>query len=713
MQISKVCNVGVYETESRQCVCPNGDVYVPSQGICSPVRDRVIFKPCKTCYGNPIYPEQGIKVQTFDAGWQPWTGLRLTYNSTSKLPYAAEATPFLRSDPPALGPMWTASVDKVLYVATQGGATLINAARGGGDWTSFVSSPAGLAAVSGQTNDRLVRTAQGFLYVDVDHATMEEYTARGQLLKTTAIDGRSLTVARSGLETLSDTILDEGLPLSLTDHAGRRWGFEYVVLGAMPRSRIAAIVDPGLQRVAIAYGANEQVGGVTWPDGTSQQMVYERADLPWALTGYLDEQNVRAGTYGYDAEGRANSTQRAMGLDAYSITWTKAPSLKSLEWYDPTTGIVWRDHVLQPPDQVEVTLPNGQKQGLTSTASFGASMWTTKSQAAGAGSPAVTAQRVVDANLNVTRSDDFNGNRSCMSYDTARNLETSRVEGLATSVDCAAAQGSVPAGARKVGTQWHPDWALAVKTAEPRRITTLVYNGQPDPFNGNAVAACAPADALLPDGKPIVVLCKRVTQATTDETGASGFNATPQSGVAARATSWTYNATGQVLTEKDPAGRVVLTNEYYADTTPDHTQGDLKSSTNAVQHVTRFPRYDAYGNPLERLDPNGAATTYAYDARQRLTSVTTGGAVTSYEYWPTGLLKKSSQSDGSAVNYEYDDAHRLVAVSDTRGNRIEYVLDASGNKTGEVAKDPSGALKRTMSRAFDALGRAQQTTGRE
>jgi len=30
-----------------------------------------------------------------------------------------------------------------------------------------------------------------------------------------------------------------------------------------------------------------------------------------------------------------------------------------------------------------------------------------------------------------------------------------------------------------------------------------------------------------------------------------------------------------------------------------------------------------------------------------------------------------------------------------------------------LAKDPQGALKRTMSRAFDALGRAQQTTGRE
>ncbi|WP_423600775.1 hypothetical protein [Roseateles sp. MS654] len=47
------------------------------------------------------------------------------------------------------------------------------------------------------------------------------------------------------------------------------------------------------------------------------------------------------------------------------------------------------------------------------------------------------------------------------------------------------------------------------------------------------------------------------------------------------------------------------------------------------------------------------------------------------------------------------------------GNRIAYVLDASGNRTKEDAKDPQGALKRSMNRAFDALGRAQQATGRE
>jgi YD repeat-containing protein len=217
----------------------------------------------------------------------------------------------------------------------------------------------------------------------------------------------------------------------------------------------------------------------------------------------------------------------------------------------------------------------------------------------------------------------------------------------------------------------------------------------------------------LPDGSVLVLLCKRVEQATTDTTGELGFNATPLAGVAARMWSWTYTPTGQVLTEKDPRGTTTVTNEYYATTTADYTKNDLKSTTNAAGHKTSFLRYNAYGQPLEAIDANAASTTYTYDTRQRVKTVTTAGATTTFDYWPTGELKRTLQADGSAVNYEYDDARRLTAVADSQGNRVEYTLDAEGKRTKEDAKDPQGTLKRTMSRAFDVLGRAQQTTGRE
>ncbi len=340
--------------------------------------------------------------------------------------------------------------------------------------------------------------------------------------------------------------------------------------------------------------------------------------------------------------------------------------------------------------------------------------WTSKTQSAGAGSAPATARRVLDANQNVTQSDDYNGHRSCMRFDTDRNTETARIDGLTTATECAAAWSSLPAEARQTSTQWHPVWNLVARTAQPGLITTWVYNGQPDPTQGNVVLNCVTGGAtVLPDGSPQAVLCKRIEQPTTDATGALGFAAVSQSGVAARTWRWTYNGFGQVHTEVDPRGKTTLINEYYTDTTSDHTIGDLESTANAMGHITRFNRYNAYGQPLELVDPNGIRSEYTYDARQRVSTVTQGDWSARYEYWPTGLLKQASLSDGSFVLYEYDDAQRLVAVSDQRGNRIEYTLDSSGNRVKESVKDANGALKKTLDRVYDALGRSKQAIGRE
>jgi YD repeat-containing protein len=311
------------------------------------------------------------------------------------------------------------------------------------------------------------------------------------------------------------------------------------------------------------------------------------------------------------------------------------------------------------------------------------------------------------------------GTKTCYAHDAAgRNLERARVEGLSQFTACSTVtpdNAVLPTGSRKASAEWHPDWRLPARVAEPGRITTHVYNGQPDPFNGGAIASCAPATALLPDGKPIAVLCKEVQQATTDTDGHLGFGAALQAGVSKRETRWTYNAAGQVLTEDGPRTDVsdITTYEYYTDTTADHTLGDLKKLTNAAGQATQFTRYNRHGQVLESIDPNNVVTTHTYDLRQRLLSVDAGGRITTYTYDAAGQLKKVTLPEGSWIGYDYDGAHRQTAVYDHSGNRIDYVLDNAGNRIGENAKDPGGALQRQLSRSIDALGRVQQTTGRE
>ena len=219
------------------------------------------------------------------------------------------------------------------------------------------------------------------------------------------------------------------------------------------------------------------------------------------------------------------------------------------------------------------------------------------------------------------------------------------------------------------------------------------------------------------------MLCREVELATIDADGALGFAALQQINVLPREQRWTYNASGQVLSHNGPRSDVadITVNEYYTDTSfagtglnaVGHTLGDLKQTTNPAGHITRYPLYNKLGQLLQMLDPNGVVTTYTYDARQRLTSTTTAGQTTVLEYWPTGLLKRTTQADLSWVQQDYDDAHRLTRVSDNLGNSISYTLDNMGNRIAEEVRDPSNSLRRVFSRSIDALGRVQQVSGRK
>jgi len=157
--------------------------------------------------------------------------------------------------------------------------------------------------------------------------------------------------------------------------------------------------------------------------------------------------------------------------------------------------------------------------------------------------------------------------------------------------------------------------------------------------------------------------------------------------------------------------------EYYTSTQPDWTLGDLKKVTNALGQVTQFTKYDRNGRVLEMLDANGVKTTSTYSPRGWLTQqvVTPNGGGTAqttvYDYDAAGQLKKVTAPDSSYVSYTYDNAHRLTQVDDSAGNRVEYTLDAMGNRTAENWKDGGGALKKTLTRTIDALNRVQQVVG--
>ena len=498
-----------------------------------------------------------------------------------------------------------------------------------------------------------------------------------------------------------------------------KWTF-FGVLVRRQRGHLAAITDPSgtsvlyeykeppvnpgpipyeglefttLKRVVFQDGKSWQYIVPTWQiGGTSDNSLATR------ITGTIDELGTTFQTITYTSGGTVQSTWLAGGVEKYTVS------------------------------NGSVTDPLGASRSYTyGPAQSRPNELLRVSQPAGAGCAASSTQFEYDWSTRMPKSKtDFKGAKTCYAYDTVgRNLELVRVEGLDSYATCASVADSatLPTASRKISAAWHPDWRLQTKVAEPGRITTYVYNGQPDPFAGGAIATCAPVDALLSDGKPIAVLCRQVEQATTDANGSRGFNATLQGGVAAREERWAYNRWGQVLTHDGPRTDVndVTTYAYYSDTSftgsgaeaVGHTQGDLQSVTNAAGQVTQNTKYNKHGQLLESIGPNGVVTTHTYDLRQRLLSTTEAGQTTTYTYDAAGQLTRITWSDASYLGYEYDPAHRQTAVFDHLGNRIEYTLDNAGNRIAENVKDPGGLLSRQLSRSIDALGRVQQATGRE
>jgi RHS repeat-associated protein len=273
----------------------------------------------------------------------------------------------------------------------------------------------------------------------------------------------------------------------------------------------------------------------------------------------------------------------------------------------------------------------------------------------------VAKSKSFDTAGNVTIRKDFNNNETRYAYEPPRNLETSRTEAYGTP------------RARPITTQWHSTFRLPTQIDEPGKRTTFTHDA-----NGN-------------------VLTKTVLDTATSES---------------RTWTYTYNSFGQVLTADGPRTDVsdVTTYTYYTCMTG-YQCGQVQTITSALGHATTYNTYNGHGQPLTITDPNGLVTTLTYDARQRLTSRTVGTEQTTFDYWPTGLLKKATLPDGSFLEYTYDNAHRLTEIEDSEGNRTVYTLDNMGNRTAENVYDPSSVLTQTRARVFNTLNQLWKEIG--
>jgi YD repeat-containing protein len=494
--------------------------------------------------------------------------------------------------------------------------------------------------------------------------TVERYDAKGVLQSITRRSGYAQTLQYDATSKLLTKVVDS---------YGRSLTFTYFpsVVPYLP-AQIASITDNAGKAVSYTYALTGNAETVTYPDGKVRKYLYNEPafmsgrDLPSTLTGIVDENNIRFATYTYSGGGYPASTSYANAANQYSLSpgsgnsRTVVDPIGASRYYDfqRVNGLYKNTYLTQP-----CGTPGCAGQ--------------------------VASSMTYDANANLASKIDFNNNKTCYQYDLSRNLETGRIEGLPSSADCTASfnAATLAAPARKINTVWHPTYRLPVTIVEP-----ILINGT----TGTKVTTHT-HDANTGD-----LLQRDVT--TTQGT---------------RTWKWTYETLGRIKTATDPRNNTT-THTYYPNTAAQNTtlansRGMLASITNALGHTTAYTAYDANGRVLSMTDANGLVTTMTYHPRGWLLSRTTTGTgialTTTYDYDGVGQLTKVTMPDSSFMTYTYDDAHRLTKITDTLNNSITYTLDAMGNRIGEFAKDPSGALTRAHTREIDVLNRLAKDIG--
>mgnify|MGYP000445100749 CR=1 FL=1 len=499
----------------------------------------------------------------------------------------------------------------------------------------------------------------GWRYTVAADDSIETYSATGKLLSIADRTGRVQTLVYD-LAAATGGDDDPNTLDTVTDDVGRVLRFTYDT-----NKRIATVTDPAGGVITYGYDTQSNLVSVTYPDGRSKTYHYNEpantagANLPHALTGITDENGMRYATYQYAADGKAISTGHAAGADLHTLAYN-------------------------PDGSTTVTDPLGTARTHTFQTILGVVKSTGQSQPGGAGCGPASSATTFDTNGNVASRADFNGNKACYAYDLTRNLETARVEGLASGAACPADVAAyIPvAGSaeRKILTDWHASFRLPVKITEAGRETVNVYDSY-----GN------------------------LTSTTLKDT-ASGKTRSWN-------TTYTYHATvpGVLVQTIADGPRIdvndLTTTDYYA---PDAScpgaallgcRGHVKQITNALGHLTTYNEYDAHGRVTKLTDANAVVTTFAYSPRGWLQSRAVDGKATVYDYTPWGGLSKVTYPDATWISYRYDPAHRLISIADSAGRRVDYTLDNAGNRTKETFVNADATPAREVNRVFDALGR--------
>ncbi|MCB2184463.1 MAG: RHS domain-containing protein, partial [Desulfobulbaceae bacterium] len=629
---------GVYETDSLNEYCQDVPDVQDSDGDGFPTcfdcndndlnftnncptlqKDKNLGRQCKanTLFGNPINAATGNKYHDEEdfklTGPSADSSLSLHryYNSQSK-----EIGPFGYGWSFSYGLSLEFTGDSIIAWRADGKAVYFDAAS--------------LEAESG-AREQLLDNGDGTYTLVRVNGTEETYNSSGQLVSISDRNNNTLALSYQA-----------GELVAVSDDFGHSIAFSYNGAGYID----TALVNGNLA-YQYQYDGDSNHTGITYPDNTSKQYLYEDANDLHNLTGIIDERNIRIGTYGYDGDDRAILSRGPDDSKRIDVVYEAGSDL------DATQVINSKGDV--------TTLQRDVIQGVALAASI-----------SGPGcSSCANGNKVYswdEQTLQMLAETDGEDNTTTYSYDSRGNVLT-RTEGAGTLEE------------RTVSYTYHPNFNLVTEISR---------------------------ESVDSPGNPATTVMTYDSHGNLIQKDVNGYvNGVLQT----ISISFGYNSHGQPITIDGPRTDVndVVTFDYFAnDSAQGLNRGQLMKTTDALGHETAYSQYNDFGKPQRIVNPNAVITDLNYGDRGFLSSETTAGLTTTYLRDNAGNVTQVDPPGPGTVSYSYDNPGRLTQIEDSLGNFISYTYDTEGKKTREEMRDPGGILRKATDYQYDAYNRLQK-----
>jgi RHS repeat-associated protein len=481
-----------------------------------------------------------------------------------------------------------------------------------------------------------------------------EYDKNGRRTKVTQPDGAVVSTTYNAV----------GLPETLTDAQGRKTTHAYDALGQLVRTthpdgtsesfeydengRRTSSTDRAGRETTYTYDLLGRLTRTTHPDGTTEEQEYDALGRMVASKDVLG----RVTRHEYDAAGRQTRTIDALG------------NVSTFE-YDAVGN------------HVATTSPNGQRTEFGYDA--------LNRQVLKRFADGTTEEMAFDAQGNRIRYTDQAGVSIHYTYDLLGQLTavTDALGGTTTYTHDELGNVLTQTDANAHTTKFAYD-------ARGLRVRRTLPLGQPETSGYDVVGNLVSRKDFTGHTTTYTYdAMNRLLSRTPD----ASFNEPP--------VSFTYTPSGKRKTMTDALGTTTYTYD-------SRDRLLSKASPVGTLHYT----YNLSGErlTLRSDDPDGVATDYAYDALDRLVSVTDrgpGGGVTTYTYDSGSRLTSYAYPNGVSTQLAYDNLGRINGVVVTHGGQplasYAYTLGATGNRLSVA--ELSG---RTVGWTYDSLYRLRE-----